>query len=214
MALKKSQDIVVNENHVERRKVERDIDALLNDLHNSSVDIRRWAARDLTNNEQARDTLLSQIELETDPSVIEALFSSIQGMCDDSIAAVLLEKLKSEDAQIRNATIELFQNRPELFAYHVKALMVDDDVDTRIFAVDIIGAITHPDAKTWLHEIALNDDDINVVGTAIDKLIEVGDKSSIAVLQQVKSRFPEATYIQFAADCVCQRMEGIDEQPE
>lgn len=211
MALKKSQDIVVKENHVERREVERDIDALLNDLHNSSVDIRRWAARDLTNNAQARDTLLSQIEIETDPSVIEALFSSIQGMCDESIAEVFLEKLKSEDAQIRNATIELFQNRPELFAHHVKNLMVDDDVDTRIFAADIIGAISHPDAKLWLHEMALNDDDINVVGTAIDKLNEVGDRSSIPILQEVKARFPKASYIQFAADCVCQTVEDVDE---
>ena len=195
----------------ERRDSERDLNSLISDLNNSCADVRRWAARDLTNNLAARQAILDQIDKEANPYVIEALFSAIQGMCDEGIAQSLINKLRSEDAQVRNGAIEIFQSQPDLFAAHVKELLMDDDPDTRIFAADIIGVIRHPDARLWLHDLAMYDDNINVVGTAIDKLAEVGDTSTLPVLDSVSKRFGDASYITFAINCVRQNIGDADE---
>jgi len=89
-----------------------------------------------------------------------------------------------------------------LFAHNVHKLMQDDHPDTRIFCVDIIGAVAHPDALSWLHHIALNDDNENVVGTALDKLAEVSDCSTYDILQTVESRFPNHAYISFVISLI------------
>lgn len=195
----------------DRRDSERDLSSLINDLSNSCVNVRRWAARDLTNNLAARQAMLDQIDKETNPNVIEALFSAIQGMCDEEIVQALIDKLKSEGAQVRNGAIEIFQSQPDLFAAHVKELLLDDDPDTRIFAADIIGVIRHPDARLWLHDLVLYDDNINVVGTAIDKLAEVGDASTLTVLENVPQRFGDAPYLVFAINCVRQNIGDTNE---
>ncbi|MBT80714.1 MAG: PBS lyase [Alteromonadaceae bacterium] len=206
MGLRKSRGESASQ--ADRRKNSRDLASLIDDLQASCAEVRRWAARDLTNNLAARTALLEQIDIEHEPTVLEALFSAVEGMCDEEMAGALLEKLKSEDAQVRNGAIELLQSQPVLFAAHVNELLCDEDSDVRIFAVDVIGAIRHPDAATWLHNVVLNDNNINVVGTAVDKLSEIGDSGTLEVLEKVSARFPGEAYIQFAIQCVRDSVAG------
>ena len=192
----------------DRRQSRRDLTSLIDDLQNEAADVRRWAARDLSNNLEARRALLDRIDVEHEPMVLEALFSAIEDMCDEEVAGEVLIKLKSEDAQVRNGAIELLQNKPVLFASHVNELLNDEDSDVRIFSVDVIGAIRHPDAALWLHDVVLNDKNINVVGTAIDKLSEIGNSETLEVLDKVSARFSNEAYIQFAIRCVRHAVAG------
>ena len=89
--------------------------------------------------------------------------------------------------------------------------MHDEDPDTRIFCVDIIGAVAHIDAVNWLHQFALNDDNENVVGTALDKLAEIADVSTLDILQTVEGRFPNHSYIQFVISLIRNQVRNADE---
>lgn len=204
MGLKKksnaSDDTVIQQE--EKRSAERTPQQLVADLASSDSSVRRWAVRDLSSEENAHKVFLERLPAENDPAVIEALFSALEHNMTDADASQLIGMLKSEQVQLRNGAIELMQQNPDLFAHNVHKLMQDDDPDTRIFCVDIIGAVAHPDALNWLHHFALNDDNENVVGTALDKLAEVSDSSTYDILQTVESRFPNHAYISFVISLI------------
>ncbi|MFZ8198450.1 HEAT repeat domain-containing protein [Alteromonas portus] len=213
MGLKKKVEPVANisEDFEEKREHPRTTEQLVSDLNSDDCDIRRWAVRDLSGQKDAHDVFLSRLPHEDDPTVIEALFSALEHDMSESHASQVLTMLKSEHVQLRNGAIELMQQNPDIFAANVNMLMHDDDPDTRIFCVDIIGAVAHIEAVNWLHQFALNDDNENVVGTALDKLAEIADASTLEILQTVESRFPNHSYIQFVISLIRNQVRGGDE---
>lgn len=213
MGLKKKMEPVANisEDFEEKREHPRTTEQLVSDLNSDDCDVRRWAVRDLSGQKDAHDVFLSRLPHEDDPTVIEALFSALEHDMSESHASQVLTMLKSEHVQLRNGAIELMQQNPDIFAANVNMLMHDDDPDTRIFCVDIIGAVAHIEAVNWLHQFALNDDNENVVGTALDKLAEIADASTLEILQTVESRFPNHSYIQFVISLIRNQVRGGDE---
>ncbi|TKB03310.1 HEAT repeat domain-containing protein [Alteromonas portus] len=213
MGLKKKVEPVANisEDFEEKREHPRTTEQLVSDLNSDDCDVRRWAVRDLSGQKDAHDVFLSRLPHEDDPTVIEALFSALEHDISESHASQVLTMLKSEHVQLRNGAIELMQQNPDIFAANVNMLMHDDDPDTRIFCVDIIGAVAHIEAVNWLHQFALNDDNENVVGTALDKLAEIADVSTLEILQTVESRFPNHSYIQFVISLIRNQVRGGDE---
>ena len=213
MGLKKKMEPVANisEDFEEKREHPRTTEQLVSDLNSDDCDVRRWAVRDLSGQKDAHDVFLSRLPHEDDPTVIEALFSALEHDMSESHASQVLTMLKSEHVQLRNGAIELMQQNPDIFAANVNMLMHDDDPDTRIFCVDIIGAVAHIEALNWLHQFALNDDNENVVGTALDKLAEIADASTLEILQTVESRFPNHSYIQFVISLIRNQVRGGDE---
>ena len=213
MGLKKKVEPVANisEDFEEKREHPRTTEQLVSDLNSDDCDVRRWAVRDLSGQKNAHDVFLSRLPHEDDPTVIEALFSALEHDMSESHASQVLTMLKSEHVQLRNGAIELMQQNPDIFAANVNMLMHDDDPDTRIFCVDIIGAVAHIEAVSWLHQFALNDDNENVVGTALDKLAEIADVSTLEVLQTVESRFPNHSYIPFVISLIRNQVRGGDE---
>lgn len=213
MGLKKKVEPVSNisEDFEEKRETPRTTEQLVSDLNSNDGDVRRWAIRDLSGQKVACDEFLRRLPFEDDPTVIEALFSALEQDMSGRYASQVLSLLKSENVQLRNGAIELMQQNPDVFAANVTLLMQDKDPDTRIFCVDIIGAVAHIEAVNWLHQFALNDDNENVVGTALDKLAEIADVSTLDILQTVESRFPRHSYIQFVISLIRSQVRGADE---
>jgi HEAT repeat protein len=85
-------------------------------------------------------------------------------------------------------------------------LLADADPDVRIFAVNVLESLCHPDVETWLIQVICRDDHVNVCATAVDLLGEVGSADAIQPLEQLKSRFSDEPYIQFAADLALRRI--------
>ena len=54
-------------------------------------------------------------------------------------------------------------------------------------------------------------DNENVVGTALDKLAEIADVSTLDILQTVESRFPNHSYIQFVISLIRDQVRNSDE---
>ncbi|OQW79921.1 MAG: PBS lyase [Proteobacteria bacterium ST_bin11] len=201
--IKKQIDVSVSE---DERVQQRDCRSLEAQLYSTDPMARRWAARDLADCEQASTTLVARLSQEADISVREVILSSLAFLGDEVAVAGLVECLRNEDAQLRNEAIEVMKQLPQQVGPIMRGLLTDDNPDLRIFAVNILESLCHPDVETWLLEVINDDQNVNVCATAVDLLVEVGSKDAEQPLRHLKERFAEEPYIQFAADLALKRI--------
>ncbi len=190
----------------EDRKQPRACPDLLQSLEDASATTRRWAARDLANCPNAAAALVQRLKAETDLSVREVILTSLTQLGDATAVAGLVECLRSEDAARRNEAVEAMKQLPEEVAPIMQDLLSDADADVRIFAVNILESLCHPDVEQWLIEVIRADPHINVCATAVDLLAEVGTPAALAALAALKVRFAGEPYIEFAANLALRRV--------
>jgi HEAT repeat protein len=191
---------------VDERTKSRDCASLVKELENPSSIARRWAARDLADCHDASAALVSRLNREDDISVREVILTTLTNLGDNIAIAGLVDCLRSEDAVLRNESIEVMKQLPDEVAPIMRGLLHDQDSDVRIFAVNILESLRHPDVEAWLMDVINNDHNVNVCATALDLLVEVGSKSSEEPLNALKIRFAEEPYIQFAVDLALKRI--------
>jgi HEAT repeat protein len=88
----------------------------------------------------------------------------------------------------------------------MRSLLADPDSDLRIFAVNILESLRHPEVEQWLAQVIEQDPHVNVCATAVDLLGEVGSAAALEPLRRLKQRFAAEPYIQFAADLAIKRV--------
>ena len=184
----------------------QDWSALLAGLHAAESSQRRQAARSLAAYPQAAAELCARLEVEPAGSVRSVILTSLIGMQSDAVVRGLLPYLRSEDAALRNAVIEALQRLPEALAPHIRSLLEDDDSDVRIFAVNVLGALAHPQAPRWLEAVLRCDPHVNVCAAAVEGLAELGDAASIPPLRGLPARFPGEPFIAFAVQATLARI--------
>ncbi len=200
MALKKGSPQASKNSMGEKRTIKRDFEGLVTQLQSGDKTQRRWAARDLAQyGERAIDPLCSRLEKEEDPAVQEAILASLMEIKKPPIGERLIPLLRSEDAGLRNKVIEALQTMPELVQAHVDSLLKDPDPDVRIFAINIIQWVKHPDVPKWLLKVIKEDSHINVVGTALDALADIATEDMKEDILEVKKRFDDP-YIHFVVE--------------
>lgn len=204
MALKKSKTTAP----VETQSSQRECSEISQDLTSDDPSKRRWAARDIVSCAHASTMLLDQLDAETDMSVKQIILSSLTQIGDSEAVNGLVRCLRTEDVSLRNEAIEAMKHLPKEVASIMANLLNDPDPDVRIFAVNILESLCHPDVEQWLIDVIRDDEHINVCATAVDLLGEVGSDKSEPALQALKERFPEEPYIQFAADIAIKRIIG------
>jgi hypothetical protein len=192
----------------ESREETREREELLLDLQDADPAKRRWAARGLLECEDISTFLVAQMQRETDLSVREVILTSLTRIGDKTAVAGLAECLRSEDAALRNEAIEAMQSLPDAVAPLMRGLLKDDDADVRIFAVNILESLRHTEVETWLIEVIETDMHVNVCAAAVDLLAELGTTAARAALIEVKARFQQEPYIQFAADLSLRRIDA------
>ncbi len=193
-------------NDTEKRLNARDFPGLLEQLESNDPSARRWAARDLATHSEAAKALVQRLKREDDKSVGEAILTTLTKLADPVAVACLVECLRSEDVALRNEVIEAMKNLPNEVAPIMGSLLTDTDPDVRIFAVNILESLRHPQVETWLMEVIKNDTHVNVCATALDLLGEVGTLASLDALQNLKLKFSDQPYIIFAADLAIKRI--------
>ncbi len=189
------------------RELERDCASLILSLNNSSVVTRRWAARDLADCPDSSAALVARLGSEADASVREVILTTLTRLGDSVAVAGLVQCMRSDDAALRNEAIEAMKLLPDAVAPIMRDLLSDADSDLRIFAVNILESLKHPDVELWLREVIERDPHINVCATAVDLLGEVGSVAALDSLRQLKARFPGQAYIAFAADLAIKRIQ-------
>lgn len=200
---KSSQTIPTDE-----RQRERDIDGLIEQLNDPDPGQRRWAARDLAVNGSAVPMLIARLAFERESMVREALLMSLTEIGTPEAVSGLVTCLRSEDPALRNDAIEAMKSLPDAVAPIMAGLLVDRDPDVRIFAVNILESLCHPEVEGWLIDVISRDGHVNVCATAVDLLGEVGTDAALAPLEGVKARFADEPYIGFAADVALKRIRG------
>jgi HEAT repeat protein len=188
------------------REQERDCASLVTNLNNPSALTRRWAARDLVECTGSSAALVARLGLETDPSVREVILTTLTRLGDSVAVAGLVQSMRSEDAALRNEAIEAMKQLPDAVAPIMRDLLNDESSDMRIFAVNILESLKHPDVELWLREVIENDAHVNVCATAVDLLGEVGSQEALESLRHLKQRYATEPYIQFAADLAIKRI--------
>ena len=190
----------------EQRAAARDLPALLEQLKSPDPVERRWAARDLAAHPPASAELVRCLAAEPDVSVRAVILTSLTRIADPGAVAGLVECLRSEDANLRNEAIEAMQALPDQVAAIMRDLLADEDADVRIFAVNVMESLRHPLVESWLIAVIESDPSINVCGTALDLLVEVGTAAAREPLCRLRARFAAEPYIQFAADLALKRL--------
>jgi len=193
---------------VEHRDNGRSFDELAAQLFDEDATVRRWSARDIASFDGAAKALFTTLEKENQPSVIEAIFTSLELIGTDEVVQGLMPLLRSEDAAERNNVIEVLQTMPDIVALYIVELLNDRDSDVRIFAVDILQVLAHPDTPKWLMSVLKDETHINVLATAVDRLAEVGTEDMIDEIMSLKERFQNEYYLHFAIDTAISRIKG------
>jgi len=179
---------------------------LLAQLASPNDSERRSAARYLAEHQNVSGTLLHRLQIETTASVRSVLFSSLIQIGDQDTVVGLITLLRSEDAGLRNGSIEALQYLPDQVGVHIENLLHDDDTDVRIFAVNILETLPHPNVPSWLHQVIREDVEVNVCAAAVDQLAELGTQAMVADLLALKERFAGVSYIKFAVDLTVERI--------
>jgi HEAT repeat protein len=188
------------------RQHDRDKAGLLSQLAAADPEVRRWAARDLAAHPGTSETLVARLQVEDDGSVREVILTTLVRLGDPAAVDGLVRCMRSEDAALRNEAIEAMKQLPEAVSPIMRGLLADEDSDMRIFAVNILESLRHPQVEEWLGIVIEHDDHVNVCATAVDLLGEVGSRDALEPLLRLKARFAKEPYIQFAADLAIKRI--------
>ncbi|MEY4766288.1 MAG: hypothetical protein RI907_2961 [Pseudomonadota bacterium] len=209
MGLRKANSPSGGLRRVEDRDYERDdAKGLIHQLYDNDPGTRRWAARDLASFPEAGTALAQRLLVELDHSVREVIFTTLTRIGGVAVVDGLLPLLRSEDANLRNGTIEVLSSLPEAVGPRVEALLHDEDPDVRIFTLNLLGDLKHADVHRWLKEVLQQEQHVNVVAAAIEVLAEVGSPKVLPVLAEARRRFPDDPFIGFAADMAQKRIEA------
>lgn len=190
------------------RQYPRDRDGLIAQLGDADPAVRRWAARDLGRHPEAVPALAARLSVEAALAVREAILDALLVIASDEAVEELLVFLRSEDAALRNGAVAVLQQLPEPVSRQMQGLLADADPDVRIMAVDILQTLPHAEAPLWLADLLGHERQVNVVGAAIDRLAEIGTEDMLPLLGEVRDRFEDEPYIQFAIDTVVRRIRG------
>lgn len=190
----------------DERGRDRGLGSLLIQLTDADPAVRRWAARDLLQYPAATAALVAQLHGEDNLSVREVILTSLTRLGGEIAVAGLVECLRSEDAHMRNEAIEAMKALPNEVAPIMGGLLNDADPDVRIMAVNILESLRHEKVEEWLINVIDDDLVVNVCGTAVDLLGEVGSAAARDALARLKLRFADEPYIQFAANLALKRI--------
>lgn len=190
----------------DERKLARDCSGLQGELSAADATARRWAARDLVECPGSAALLVARLKIEPELSVREVILTTLTQLGDPAAIGGLVDCLSSEDAALRNEVVEAMQHLPDEVAPIMRGLLNDTDPDVRIFAVNVLESLRHPEVEAWLIKVIEQDGHVNVCATAVDLLVEVGTAAAQEALRRLKVRFANEPYIQFAADLALKRI--------
>jgi HEAT repeat protein len=183
-----------------------DLDRARAQVEHDDPVLRRAAARALAGVPGSTIVLLQALAGETEREVQSALLAALAMDASAPAVAGLAECLRSEDAWLRNAAIDLLRAVPARSAPVVQALLGDLDRDVRILAVGILDALDPARAEGWLLDLLACETDVNVCGAALEVLAQVGTLASKDAVARLAARFAGEPFIGFACTLVRRRI--------
>jgi HEAT repeat protein len=173
-------------------------EVLAGELRHSDPE-RRWsAARRLGDRPGAAEPLAAALPGETEPRVVEAIFTALTRRGGEESAPHLFPLLRSDDAALRNGAIEALQTMPAALTGHIEELLHDLDSDVRIFAVELTRKMPAESATAALCRLLDRETHPNVCAAVVDVLAEIGSRAAIPHLDRCRDRFATQPFLSFA----------------
>lgn len=154
--------------------------------------------------------LLEELKNTNTAKNISAYIAAELGKMDAKKAPIeeIMELLKLHNAYVRNLGISVLQNYGDAIKYYIVKFLIGDDKDLRIFAVNVLGDVNFAESRDMLLELLEKEEDINVSMTAVDYMAEIGELEDIDSLEDIKKRFHDEPYVQFAIDRAIKCIKG------
>lgn len=175
-------------------------------LRDANAAVRRAAAQALASVPDAVPGLLAALDAETDLAARSAILGTLAAIGSEEAVAGLADCMRSEDAGLRNAAIDVLRGLPAQVAPVLAHLIVDPDRDVRVLAVGILEALRHPQVEEWLLHLIEADSDMNVCGAALDVLADIATPVAAGPVERLLARFEDEPYIWFAGRFVLSRI--------
>ncbi len=128
--------------------------------------------------------LIEALEKEESQAIKERIYLLLKKLLPESSFDILEKMLRSDDPFTRNAAVEMLKASSKCPTSHIKWLARDKDKDVRKLAIDAISSDKSPEAIAIIRE-RLNDDEINIVTTAVEYLGNVEDKESARDIEKL-----------------------------
>ncbi|MDR3374198.1 MAG: HEAT repeat domain-containing protein [Ancalomicrobiaceae bacterium] len=177
-------------------------------MNDADPGVRSRAARALRGARSGIAGLCRRLEIEQVTSVRTALLTSLIRLKSPDVVERLAEFLRSENVALRSAVIEALQVMPDVALPTLERLLGDADSDVRIFAVDVLNELRHPEVPALLVRVLLQDDNVNVCLAALDGLADLDDDVLFDPLRAFVKRFPAVPNVQFVAKSLIRRIRG------
>ncbi len=157
------------------------------------------------------DVLLLQYDKSEsfDHALIDHAFANfgVKPKRDDDFNSIF-KMLGSKNAYLRNKAITFLQDSGESAKSFIKKLLVNDDRDIRIFAVNILGDVKYQDSRDMLIGLIKEEDDVNVLMTSIDYIGEIGEVEDVLLLEEIKNKFSNEPYVTFGINLAIDKIKG------
>lgn len=176
------------------------IEELINELNSGEEKARAFAAEDIGCDGlvEGIGPMLARLEMEPSRYVREVIVNSLKLMGGPELVARVIPYLRSDDAFVRNAGIEILALQGETALEALRASLKDPDKDTRKFVLDTLVQIATPAAAGLLAE-AMADPDINNVITAVEYLGRMEDERWI---DQINNLFMRSENVLLRCTCL------------
>lgn len=175
-------------------------------LATGSAPARREAAHRLASDPDAVEILAAQLSRESENSVREAILAALGRLGTPEAVEQLFGLLGSEDVWLRNAAIETLQVMDAAVLGALEDGLDHADSDRRIFAVNVLVSLRHPEAASLALRTLGRDTHVNVCAAALDVLAEIGTPEMIPEIDAAVSRFPDEPFLRFAAKAAKRRI--------
>jgi HEAT repeat protein len=148
-----------------------DILDYIRDLNSDNEKKRAFAAEDIAYDglNEGIVFLVERLQIETSRFVREAIVNSLKTMNGIDLLDKVIPLLRSDDAFIRNAGIDILSVQGEKAIEPIRILLSDPDKDVRKFALDAVMQLKNSYGADLIAE-ALDDADTNIVITAVEYL--------------------------------------------
>jgi HEAT repeat protein len=176
------------------------------DLESPSPDLRWAAARAAVARPGSVGDLAKALGRETDARVREAICTALVRIGSPESVEAVLPLLRSDDASIRTAAMDVLRAMPGPLRPRIAALLADPDADVRLLACELARELTAPEAEKLLLSVIEADSDPNVCAGAIDALSEVGGAGALPALARCAARFFDNPFLVFAARAASERL--------
>jgi hypothetical protein len=148
-----------------------ELNELLTRLNGADEAERIYAAEDIgyANSAAGIPSLLERLSLESSRAVREAIFAALQSIEHDAVMEGAIRLLASEDSFVRNQAVDLLRQRGPRVIPLLRQAFPKADRDERKFMLDVLACVDGPGSLEF-YDRALEDDDVNVVITAVENL--------------------------------------------